>query len=123
MSPCSRARSIHSEISRRYLPVRCSSSSSSRWWACGERCVSSIAGEATRGMSGLLQRAGPVGHPVGGDGSVGLGGAFHAQLVAGLDVALSAGLRAGVAGRLVAHDLLRRAVGLADVDAVAVDDL
>src|SRR6266481_6570327 len=101
MSPCSRARSIHSEISRRYLPVRCSSSSASRWWACGERWVSSIAGEATPWelyqpppTLRLLQRAGAVGDPVGGNAPVGLGGAFHAQLVAGLDLALRAGLRA-----------------------------
>src|SRR5207248_7137210 len=123
MSPCSRARSIHSEISRRRGPVRRSSSSTSRWWACGDRCVCSIAGEATPMMSGLLQRAGPVVDPRGGDAAVGLRRAFHTELVARLDVAQRAGLGAGVAGRLVVDDLLRRAVGLADVDVVAVDHL
>src|SRR5581483_609037 len=110
MSPCSRARSIHSEISRRYLPVRRSSSSTRRWWACGERCVSSIAPEATSAVSGLLQRGSPVVHPGGVDAAVGLGAALDADRVAGLDVALGAGLGPLVTGRLVAHDPLRRAV-------------
>src|SRR2546428_13192780 len=123
MSPCSRARSIHSEISRRRAPVRSSSSSTRRWWACGDRCVSSIAPEATQQLSGLLQRAGVVAHPGGVHAAVGLRLALDDDAVAGLDVALGAGLRPGVAGRLVGHHPPPLAVGPAVVNGVPLDYL
>src|SRR5581483_9300772 len=71
----------------------------------------------------LLQRAGVVGHPDGGHAAVGLRLPLDHEPVTGLDVALRARLRPNVAGRLRVHDALRRAVGLAHVDVVAVDVL
>src|SRR6185503_7998083 len=51
MSPCSRARSIHCEISERRAPLRNSSSSARRSRASRERCVSSTGREYRRGQS------------------------------------------------------------------------